>query len=195
MEIEKRLALLAKICLCGDGAVGKTSIKNRYLGKSFGNNYIPTLGADLSIKSMTIQTKLFGPKDIRFQIWDLAGQPVYGSVRPKYYWGTIAGLLIFDLTNKESFDNLDNWIYELFRYSEESDLIVFLIGNKSDLCEGDKICVTNDLVKAKLSKFEKDYQISQEIQYLKTSALSGDNINQLFGDLANQIFDRFSKSI
>ena len=184
MELVLYLALLAKVCLLGDGAVGKTSIKNRYLGKTFGNNYIPTLGADLSIKSITVHTELFGPKDIRFQIWDLAGQQRFDIVREVYYRGSSGALLVFDVSNPGSFENLPSWLNELTKNNYNRIVPLVLIGNKTDL-RGSTPCLppaAGEQYAASLTSWT-----GFEVPYLETSAKTGLNVEEAFTLLSKQI--------
>ncbi len=92
----KGLTILAKMCLLGDGNVGKTSLRNQYMGKGFQSDYLPTLGADFA--SIEVQIPFpAGEKSLRWQIWDLAGQPSFSQIRNFYYKHSKAALLIFDL--------------------------------------------------------------------------------------------------
>ena len=92
---------LIKLVLAGDGAVGKTTLRRRYLGEGFQSSYMMTIGADFAVKRVDI-----GGRQITFQIWDLAGQQSFKLVRGSFYSGAFAALLCFDLTNQVSFDNL-----------------------------------------------------------------------------------------
>ena len=98
-----------KVCLLGDGAVGKTALRKRYLGKQFSSGYVMTIGADFAVKKTEINTN-DGTKSVKFQIWDLAGQPRFNSVRELYYKGSHGGLLVFDITRRDSFSNLNSWV-------------------------------------------------------------------------------------
>ena len=114
------MSFLMKIVLAGDGAVGKTALRERYLGKGFSSNYMMTIGADFALKEATIREK-----SIKFQIWDLAGQPRFNSVRELYYRGSHGAMLVFDLTRRESFTNLYLWIDELLKNSGKSFIPIF----------------------------------------------------------------------
>ena len=91
----------------GDAAVGKTSLRDRYFGKGFSTNYIMTIGSSFALKETNIDDT-----PVKIQIWDLAGQPRYNDVRVAYYNRAQAGLLLFDITRKETLDN-ENLIYLL----------------------------------------------------------------------------------
>ena len=126
------MALIAKICLIGDGKVGKTSLTNRYLGKGFTSEYLPTLGSNFLSKVTQINTES-GSKEIRFQIWDLAGQPSFNQIRPLYYRGAIGALLVFDLTVPDSLKNLERWAKEFFANCGLPLIKLIVLGNKVDL--------------------------------------------------------------
>jgi GTPase SAR1 family protein len=92
---------LYKICLLGDGGVGKTSLRERFLGKGFQSGYILTIGADFAVQDLNIDGQQY-----KFQIWDLAGQQRFSAVRALYYKGSHGAILVFDNTRPESLYNL-----------------------------------------------------------------------------------------
>ncbi|MFX1513985.1 MAG: Rab family GTPase [Promethearchaeota archaeon] len=132
--------LLMKICLLGDGAVGKTSLRERYLGKGFKSGYTMTIGADFAVKESNVDGN-----EIKFQIWDLAGQPRFSSVRELYYKGSVGGLLVYDCTRPESYQNLDGWIEELWKNNGRGKLPLVLIANKVDLREENPDSISPEL--------------------------------------------------
>ncbi|MHA1533051.1 MAG: Rab family GTPase [Candidatus Heimdallarchaeota archaeon] len=142
-----------KIVLLGDGAVGKTSIRQQYLGKGFKEGYSMTIGADFCVKRVELSTMI-----ITFQIWDLAGQQRFDVVREVYYRGSSGALLVFDVSNASSFENLPAWLNELTKNNYERIVPIVLIGNKTDL-RG----------------------------YLETSAKTGLNVDEAFMLLSKQI--------
>ena len=93
-----------KIILIGDGAVGKTSMRRRYLGEGFKTDYQMTIGADLAAKFSPIIYS--GGKQIKYLIWDLAGQPRFSNVRKAYYMAAVGALVVFDATRQDSFTNI-----------------------------------------------------------------------------------------
>jgi len=103
--------LRAKILLVGDGAVGKSSFRRAWLGETFQTQYLMTLGADFASK---IISQSYSPTNtkytIKYQIWDLAGQPRFKAVSDLYYHGAVGAPCFFDITNKGSFINLAEWI-------------------------------------------------------------------------------------
>ncbi|MHA1451066.1 MAG: GTP-binding protein, partial [Candidatus Hodarchaeales archaeon] len=108
---------LIKIALIGDGAVGKTALRERFIGREFKANYLMTIGADFATYKTTVDGK-----EIKFQIWDLAGQQRFESVRTLYYRGTMGALMVYDVTRAETFQNTPKWIEECFKHSGKGSI-------------------------------------------------------------------------
>ncbi|KAI8443160.1 RAB5B, member ras oncogene family, isoform CRA_b, partial [Phakopsora pachyrhizi] len=119
--------LEAKVVILGMQGVGKTSIVHRYTTGSFSYSLTSTIGASFCTKKLSVD----GCK-VRLQIWDTAGQERFRSMAPMYYRGANAAILVYDLTNQESFSDIQNWIDEL-RQNMTSDLIIQIVGSKADL--------------------------------------------------------------
>ena len=150
---------ILKITLLGDGAVGKTSIRNRYMGRGFKESHLMTIGADFAAVDKTVK---YNDKDyhVTFQIWDLAGQARFTEVRQRFYFGSLGGLLLFDITRPESFSNIPNWLNEIWKNSGTGAVPIVLIGNKSDLRSGWERLKSDILTISKLtteSDFTWDY--------------------------------------
>jgi len=175
---------LWKIVIIGDGAVGKTSIRKRFIGQGFNPIYLSTIGADFST-----QTLILGSSTIKFQIWDLAGQPKFKDVRRTFYKGANGAILVYDVTNRQSFKNLENWITELWLHSKLEPIPLILLGNKSDLEKEGIRSIPDQYASYFVEKYTKKTQINHgfEINFLKTSAKTGENINLAFELLAIQI--------
>ena len=115
--------VIFKIVLLGDGMVGKTSLRYRYLDKGFTSNYLATLGADFAIKELDYMNY-----HIRFQIWDLAGQVRFETLRKSFYIGAQSALILYDVTNRQSFNNVRNWLNEFWKHNGKGKMPVVLIG-------------------------------------------------------------------
>ena len=180
------MALIAKICLLGDGKVGKTSLINRYLDKGFSSDYLPTLGSDFSAKEIRLESD-HGPIDFRFQIWDLAGQPSFGQIRRVYYKGSIGALLVFDLTSPKSLTNLVHWVKEFSDNSGVLNHTLIILANKSDLKT--QIAVTTNEIEDYIQTNLQDANDSSlhQIHYLETSAKTGENVDEAFEYLGHSI--------
>jgi len=169
-----------KIVLLGDGAVGKTSIREQYLGKGFKEGYSMTIGADFCVKRVQLSDNLV----VTFQIWDLAGQQRFDVVRAVYFKGTSGALLVFDVSNPRSFENLPSWLNELTKNNYNRIVPLVLIGNKTDL-RGQTPCLPKD---AGLQYAQALTQWTGfEVPYLETSAKTGLNIDEAFRLLSQQI--------
>jgi small GTP-binding protein len=155
---------LFRICLLGDSGVGKTSVLTRFCDNSFKENYNSTLGVDFRIVTLKY-------KDIisKLNIWDTAGQERFKSLAVNYLHNSHSFIFVFDITNKESFENITNWINLSFDTNKNS-IINFLIGNKFDK-DSDR--------KVQQSEAE---QLAKErnLHYLETSAKNDENIQKLF---------------
>lgn len=168
----------------GDGAVGKTAIRERYLGKGFQSTYMMTIGADFAIKEQEIENKT-----VKFQIWDLAGQTRFGAVRSVYYLGCLGGLLLYDVTRPESFQNLSKWVQEYWKNNGKGVIPVVILANKVDLRDQ----FPNSVAKEEGQEFceklsEQTAPHGFETSYLETSAKTGQNVSEAFGKLGEVYF-------
>ena len=177
---------MVKIVLIGDAAVGKTSIRQRYLGKGFQREHLATLGADFAATTRTIDEY-----NVKYQIWDLAGQQMFKNVRPRFYKGCFGSLAVFDITRKDTFQNLTSWIEELYKCSGRGVVPVIILANKTDLKSEREVKITEakEFIK-KLNEKTKEHSI--ENFFLETSAKTGLNIEKAFEILGQYIIDRFS---
>ena len=187
------MALLMKIILIGDGSVGKTSLRRRFMGQFLENEYIQTIGADLSIKNLKIYVAST-PTTVQYQIWDLSGQQHFSNVRPIYYKGASGILLVYDMTNRSSFENIIYWIEEVRTKSDKKYLPLILFANKLDLrCQvNSPIDSAEGLLLAKRIAPLYYGATSPEtvIPYFETSAKTGENVEQAFLTLAEMIMQK-----
>ncbi|MHA1227183.1 MAG: Rab family GTPase [Candidatus Hodarchaeales archaeon] len=175
------LTILSKIVLLGDPAVGKTTLRDVFIGHTFETKYLPTLGADYLAKNVLIDGR-----ELRLQIWDLAGQSSFKEVRRLYYRNSIGALLVFDITNLETLSNLKMWCKELLTYSKAKNITVAILGNKIDL--KDKKWVDQKQIDDVITSIKNiNPRINTNIFYLKTSALTGENIELAFKKLTKNI--------
>lgn len=168
-----------KIIIIGDSGVGKTSLMRRYVRNNFSEIYQSTIGVDFLSKSLKINNKL-----IDLQIWDTAGSERFRSMNNAFYRGADACIIVFDLTDMNSFNNLENWIDEfLINVSpKEPELFPFvIIGNKADL----ERKINSNMISRFCS--------SKNINYFETSSKLNVNIEDAFEYLINKISDYDSK--
>ena len=174
---------LLKIILIGDGSVGKTSIRKRYLGDGFPIQYLPTLGADFSVKNETI-----GREEVSFQIWDLAGQPVFETIRKMYYRGARGAFIVCDVNNAESVMNIHNWVDELWRNNGNGPIPFVILGNKIDLRYNGEYCIPDQTLQGIAGGITTTTgkNLPFNVTYLPTSAKTGENITEAFKRLGMQ---------
>ncbi|MHA2169596.1 MAG: Rab family GTPase [Candidatus Kariarchaeaceae archaeon] len=165
-----------KIIILGDPAVGKSSIRRRYLGEGFSGAYNMTLGADFAIKRLG---------DRVLQIWDLAGHRLFRDIREVYYAGAEGVILVFDLTRLETLNNLYTWIDEAFDI-RQSKIPFIVVGNKSDLYEEASLSAIRSVVKEFMLDLS-SYTFFDRIDYIETSALLGRNVNEVFDNLVGEM--------
>jgi small GTP-binding protein len=165
-----------KLILIGNSGVGKSSILNRYMNKTFEESYKCTIGVDFLMKSIEINGKT-----VKLQLWDTAGQEKYKSMVASYYRGANVALVVFDITSHESFDSLPLWIENYYKNGPEQKNII-LIGNKKDMIEERQ--VTQE--EAEL------FSQTNNMIYFETSAKDGDNIDYVFTYAAEKLVEFYS---
>ena len=167
--------VIFKIVLLGDGMVGKTSLRYRYLDKGFTSNYLATLGADFAIKELDYMNY-----HIRFQIWDLAGQVRFETLRKSFYIGAQSALILYDVTNRQSYNNVKNWLNEFWTHNGKGKMPVVLIGNKIDLRGNGVDDISKDEGINLAKNIQEDNKTNFTIPYVETSAKTGENIDLAF---------------
>ena len=164
--------VLYKILLLGDSSVGKTCFLMRYTDNTFQEIHMSTIGLDYRLKSMTLKSG----KNVKVQIWDTAGQDRFRAITKNYYKGAHGIILIYDVTNQLSFDNVSNWINQI--KEEASDKVtIFLVGNKIDDVENRKIQTESG----------KNLAENFQLQFYETSAKTGENVEKTFQALVEKI--------
>jgi small GTP-binding protein len=152
----------------GDSSVGKTSIVNRFIRDRFNPVESNTVGAIYDS-----YTQVHNGRTVEVQIWDTAGQEQYRALSPVYFRSASAGILVFDLSNRRSFENLNEWI-TLFQRSSAEDALVFVVGNKVDLVETRQVPIDD----------ARDWAREQNCSYFETSAQTGQGIAPLFNSIS-----------
>ena len=171
--------IIFKIVLIGDSGVGKTNLLGRYLKKEYKEETKATVGVEFGEKKY----ELNGLK-IKAQIWDTAGQERYKAITSMYYKGAKGALIVFDLSSKNTFQNVEKWYNEIKKTSDPN-INLILIGNKSDLKDKRQISTEEGENKAK----------EMNVAYLETSALNCDNVDKAFDALIEAISKKMKMEI
>lgn len=180
MSIAK--SYIYKICIVGNGGVGKTSMVLRYCEKTFKENYIMTIGSNFSTK--TVELPNYPHFQVKLQIWDLAGQKHFSFVRPPFYRGATGIVYVFDLTRRSSFSDLLEWKSEVEKVVMHKPSL--LVGNKLDLAREGKREVSEQDGEALKNEFNAN-------KYFETSAKEGDSVEEVFKLLTLEILKNSSK--
>lgn len=157
-----------KVVLLGEGCVGKTSIVLRYVEDKFNPQHISTLQASFLTKKVTLEND----SKVQLNIWDTAGQERFHALGPIYYRGSHAAILVYDITDQDSFQKVKNWVKELKRMLG-SEIILAIAGNKIDLEEQRTVMEEEAL----------SYAESVGAHYFETSAKTNDNVEEVFVEL------------
>lgn len=170
---------LFKILLIGDSGVGKSSLLMRFVDDAFAESYISTIGVDFKIRTMEINGKI-----IKMQIWDTAGQERFRTITSSYYRGAHAILIVYDVTDAESFRNIEMWISECEKCENyaNSNIIKIMIGNKTDC---NKKVVTYEMGRALADKYG--------MEFLETSAKNGNNVEKAFVTTGEKLYEKMQK--
>ena len=170
MQYDKTCSIL----LLGDTSVGKTCLISRYANGVFREDYIQTVGIDYVSKQ-----EIINDQNINVKLWDTAGQERFKALTPTYLRGAEGIVLVYDVTNLESFESLKFWIESLKSNLGENSLPTVINGNKIDLDDRDVS-----------SEDAKKFAQSNNFKYFETSAKSGIGVDELFREIVNQILEK-----
>jgi len=171
---------LYKLLLIGDSGVGKSCILVRFVDDEFVEDNQCTIGVDFKIKMMD-----FNSKRINLTIWDTAGQEKFRSLTSSYYRGTNGIILVYDVTRRISFKNLDMWLSEIEMYTNYSNPVKLLVGNKIDK-SGDR-----EVPREEAAEFARN----KGMVFIETSAKTKAGIQQAFEEIVQKIMDRQEANI
>ncbi|MHA2174064.1 MAG: Rab family GTPase [Candidatus Hodarchaeales archaeon] len=171
--------IIIKLTSVGTFSVGKTSLIRRYTKNTFSEDYLPTLGVDITVKRGLI----VNAKPIRIVFMDTAGEEKFGSLRKTYFEGSLGCIAVYDITQPNTFKDLDHWLKE-YRNVAGDDRIISIIGNKIDLAGRRAIQMTDG----------KRYARSQGSDFYEASAkFGGSIISQIFEDLVKNILHQLDQ--
>ena len=176
---------LYKVVLLGDAAVGKTTIRKKFAEGMTSKRYIMTIGVEVSTKDVAL---IYNgkPRKVTLVIWDLGGQLYFTRMRSSFYQGTSGAILMYDVSNRKTFENLTSWINEIKSFISDAPLV--LVGNKIDLRDpksSEYISKEDGIRKAK----EIDGLHKGTVNFIETSALYGQNVEEAFLLLTREILD------
>ena len=174
---EEEYDYIFKVLLIGNSDVGKSSLILRYVDQIWNDVFVPTIGVDFKVKSLQIDNKR-----VKMQIWDTAGQERFRNVISSYFKGAHGILLIYDITARDSFKELENWLGEVER-NATPQVLKILIGNKCDLEEQRQITVDEG----------EAFAARNGMKFIETSAKNNTNVNEAFEALAKIMVESSNK--
>lgn len=170
---------LFKLLLIGDSGVGKTSILFKFSEDTFSPAFISTIGIDFKIRTIEVDGK-----KIKLQVWDTAGQERFRTITTAYYRGAMGIMLVYDVSNLKSFENISNWIRNIEMHATQ-DVELMILGNKCDIADKRQVSKEKGEVLA----------LTHSIKFMETSAKANINIEEAFTTLARDIKIKMEKRL
>ncbi|KAF9584421.1 hypothetical protein BGW38_006510 [Lunasporangiospora selenospora] len=164
---------LFKIVLIGDSGVGKSNLLSRFTRGDFNLESKSTIGVDFGARTVQVEDG----KMIKAQIWDTAGQERYRAITSAYYRGAVGALLLYDITQHGTYESVSRWLSEV-REHADSNIIVMLVGNKSDLRH----------LRSIHTEEAKSFAVENGLMFIETSALDATNVDIAFTNLLSEIY-------
>jgi small GTP-binding protein len=168
-----------KVLLLGDSSVGKTCFLLRFSDDTFTDNHISTIGLDYRLKMVSVNNEAI----VKLQIWDTAGQDRFRAITKNYYKGAHGIILLYDVTNPSTFNNIKNWIAQI-KDNTSDKVQICLVGNKCDIEEQRKI------------PYDEGAKLASEngLKFFETSAKNNLNVEETFKFLIEEIYEYYSKN-
>jgi Ras-related protein Rab-11A len=176
-RVDHEYDYLFKIVLIGDSGVGKSNILSRFTRNEFCLESKSTIGVEFATKTLQIEGKT-----VKAQIWDTAGQERYRAITSAYYRGAVGALLVYDITKRQTFENVQRWLREL-RDHADSNIVIMMAGNKSDLAHLRAVSEDDGHILAE----------REGLSFLETSALEATNVEKTFQTILTEIYHIISK--
>ncbi|CBI29902.3 hypothetical protein VitviT2T_012936 [Vitis vinifera] len=176
-DFNQKIDYVFKVVLIGDSAVGKSQLLARFARNEFNVDSKATIGVEFQTKTLAIDQKA-----VKAQIWDTAGQERYRAVTSAYYRGAVGAMLVYDMTKRQSFDHMARWLEEL-RGHADKNIVIMLIGNKSDLGS----------LRAVPTEDAQEFAERENLFFMETSALEATNVETAFLTVLTDIYKIISK--
>lgn len=170
---------LFKLILVGDSGVGKSCLMMRFVDNSYNDSYISTIGVDFKIRGVDI-----GGKSVKLQIWDTAGQERFNTITRSYYRGAHAIIVVYDITDEETFVNVKHWLSETSKYASK-EVLKMIVGNKCDL--EDQRAVDKSQAQSLCDQLD--------IPYVETSAKDASGVEEGFTRIAQSCKEKFENTV
>ncbi|PWA87389.1 RAB GTPase [Artemisia annua] len=171
-SVDEDCDYLFKMVLIGDSAVGKTNLLSRFAKDEFYLDSKPTIGVEFAYRNTKV-----GDKTVKAQIWDTAGQERFRAITSSYYRGALGAMLVYDITRQGTFDNIKKWLHELREFGDR-DMVIVLVGNKTDLVDLREVDVEDG---QKLAQLE-------NLCFMETSAKDNLNVEDVFLQMITKIY-------
>ncbi|CAJ1970948.1 unnamed protein product [Sphenostylis stenocarpa] len=176
-KVDNEYDYLFKVVLIGDSGVGKSNILSRFTRNEFCLESKSTIGVEFATRTLQVEGKT-----VKAQIWDTAGQERYRAITSAYYRGAVGALLVYDITKRQTFDNVQRWLREL-RDHADSNIVIMMAGNKSDL----------NHLRAISTEDAQSLAEKEGLSFLETSALEAYNVEKAFQTILFDIYHIISK--
>jgi len=166
-----------KVVVIGESGVGKSNLILRFAQNTFNPDSKTTIGVDFATKTINVDGKV-----VKAAVWDTAGQEIYRAIVSAYYRGAVGALLVYDITRRETFEHVQEWLDEL-RAAADQNISIILVGNKCDLAEADpsKRKVTAEEAR----EWAETHGLKAAVE---TSAKTGESVEEAFVDCAKEIY-------
>ncbi|XP_076814644.1 ras-related protein Rab-3-like isoform X2 [Clavelina lepadiformis] len=176
---DQNFDFMFKLLIIGNSSVGKTSFLFRYADDSFTSAFVSTVGIDFKVKTVCRQDKR-----LKLQIWDTAGQERYRTITTAYYRGAMGFILMYDITNQDSFNSVHDWSTQIKTYSWDNAQVI-MVGNKCDMNDEDRTVET-----------EQGQKLADQLgfEFFEASAKDNINVTEVFEKLVDLICDKMSES-
>jgi Ras-related protein Rab-4B len=174
----ERYDFLFKFIVIGDTAVGKSCLLHRFIDNKFKKESTHTIGVEFGSKIVEV-----GGRNVKLQIWDTAGQERFRSVTRSYYRGAAGAILVYDTTNRDTYNHVSSWLSDA-RSLANKDIAIILVGNKTDL-------PNREVTFLEASRYAQE----NDLMFLETSAMSGEGVEEIFLKCARTILSKINSGL